>query len=327
MKILITGSSGHLGEALMRVLQKREHELCGMDLVPSPFTTHVGSITDRDFVAACMNGVDAVLHTATLHKPHIVTHTRQDFIETNITGTLILLEEAVRANVKAFIYTSTTSTFGAAMHPLKGEPAIWVTEQLRPIPKNIYGLTKTAAEELCELFHRKYALPTLILKVARFFLEEDDDRKRREAMEDENIKVLEFLNRRVDVEDIVQAHLLAMEKAATIGFSRYIISASSPFTMADLKKLQEDASAVLEQKYPTYKELFLAKRWKVFPSLGRVYVNEKARKELGWNPKYDFGFILQQLKEGKDFVSPLARSIGSKGYHDELFEDGPYPVR
>ncbi len=76
MRILITGSAGHLGEALIRTL-KSDHEVIGLDIVPSPFTTVVGTITDRATVERCMDGVEAVLHTATLHKPHVATHTRQ----------------------------------------------------------------------------------------------------------------------------------------------------------------------------------------------------------------------------------------------------------
>src|SRR5271166_3223284 len=94
MRILVTGSTGHLGEALMRSLEHSRHQAIGLDIKHSPFTHQVGSITARSFVKRCMQGVDAVLHTATLHKPHIATHTRQDFVDTNITGTLNLLEEA-----------------------------------------------------------------------------------------------------------------------------------------------------------------------------------------------------------------------------------------
>src|SRR5262245_44087261 len=91
VKILVTGSSGHLGEALVRTLQSTSHEIAGVDLIESPFTSHVGSIADRAFVRRCMHGVGAVLHTATLHKPHVGTHSRQDFVDTNVTGTLHLL--------------------------------------------------------------------------------------------------------------------------------------------------------------------------------------------------------------------------------------------
>src|SRR5512145_2015970 len=93
-KVLVTGSAGHLGEALVRALQNTSHEVIGLDLIHSDFTSEVGSIADRYFVRRCMKGVDAVLHAATLHKPHVSTHSRQSFVDTNITGTLNLLEEA-----------------------------------------------------------------------------------------------------------------------------------------------------------------------------------------------------------------------------------------
>src|SRR6266508_3130884 len=99
MTILVTCSAGHLGEALMRTMLEAGHQPIGIDIKKSDFTDEVGSITDRGFVTRCMRGVHAVLHTATLHKPHIVTHTRQDFVDTNITGTLNLLEEATAAGV------------------------------------------------------------------------------------------------------------------------------------------------------------------------------------------------------------------------------------
>ena len=80
MKILVTGSSGHLGEALVRTLTG--HDVVALDVIEGPLTTHVGSIVDRDLVAACMKDVEVVLHTATLHKPHVATHSRQNFVDT-----------------------------------------------------------------------------------------------------------------------------------------------------------------------------------------------------------------------------------------------------
>src|SRR5437868_9002864 len=220
MRILITGSSGHLGEGLVRTLQKTAHEIVAVDLTPSPFTTNVGTIVDRAFAHRCMRGVEAVMHTATLHKPHVATHTRQHFVDTNITGTLNLLEEAASAGVASFVFTSTTSAFGRALTPPEGAPAAWITEDVRPVPRNIYGVTKIAAEDLCELFHRSHGLACLILRTSRFFPEEDDDPEIRRAYDADNVKVNEFLHRRVDLEDVVAAHLLAVERAPSIGFGR-----------------------------------------------------------------------------------------------------------
>jgi nucleoside-diphosphate-sugar epimerase len=200
--VLVTGSAGHLGEAMMRTLPLSGHSAVGLDIKESPFTQRVGSIADRDFVRTCMRDVAAVIHTATLHKPHVATHPRQDFIDTNITGTLNLLEEAVAAGIGAFIFTSTTSVFGRALTPSTGDPAAWITEDVAPMPKNIYGLTKIAAESLCELFHGDRDLPCLILRTSRFFPEADDRKETRDAYDDANVKVNEFLYRRADIEDV-----------------------------------------------------------------------------------------------------------------------------
>jgi UDP-glucose 4-epimerase len=315
MRVLVTGSAGHLGEALVRTLRGLGREVVSADLLRSPFTTHVGDLADRAFAKECMAGVGAVIHSATLHKPHVATHTRQAFVDANITATLNLLEEAAARDVGAFLFTSTTSTFGDALTPPADAPAIWITEEVAPVPKNIYGVTKVAAENLCELFHRNQRLNCLVLRTSRFFPEEDDLKETRDAYASENAKANEYLYRRVDTEDVVSAHLLALDRATAIGFGRYIISATTPFTRADLAELRRDAPTVVRRLFPQYEEVYARLGWKMFPSIDRVYVNEKARRELGWQPRHDFGFRLAALAAGQDPTSELARAIGAKGYH------------
>src|ERR671917_234830 len=175
MRLLVTGSAGHLGEALCRVL--------------------------------AADGLD--------------------FVDTNVTGTVVLLEEAVDAGVGRFVFTSTTSAFGRALTPPAGGPAAWVTEEVTPVPRNIYGVTKTAAENICELVHRDHALPIVILRTSRFFPEPDDRDEVRTRYADANLKVNELLYRRVDLEDVATAHRLALERAGELGFGRYIVSATT----------------------------------------------------------------------------------------------------
>lgn len=326
MTILVTGSAGHLGEALMRSLHAASHDATGIDRKPSPFTQRVGDIADRAFVRGAMRGVRAVIHTATLHKPHVATHTAQDFVDTNISGTLALLEEAVSAGVRAFVFTSTTSVFGAALTPRADAPAAWITEDVAPVPKNIYGTTKLAAEQLCELFHRRHRLPVAILRTARFFPEADDDAGVRAAYDLANAQANELLYRRADIEDVANAHLLAVERAPTIGFGRYIISATSPFAAEDLPQLHRDAPAVLRRLFPSYEALYSARGWRMFPRIDRVYVNALARRELGWQPTHHFPHVLACLAADRDFRSTLAAAVGTKGYHDTAFEGIPYPV-
>jgi len=300
MRILVTGSAGHLGEALIRVLAPEGYDVVGLDVLDSPHTTVVGSIADRATVRRCVEGVAAVIHGATLHKPHVGSHGRQDFVDTNVTGTLNLLEEAVAAGVGRFVFTSTTSAFGLALTPPPGAPAAWIAEDVAPIPRNIYGATKTAAEDLCELVHRDHGLPCLILRTSRFFPEPDDRDDVRLAYDDANVKVNELLYRRVDLEDVVSAHRLALERAPEIGFGRYIISATTPFTPDDLALLRGDAPAVVRRLFPDYEGIYAQRGWTMFPSIERVYVNDRARRELGWTPRYDFRHALDRLADAGD---------------------------
>jgi UDP-glucose 4-epimerase len=325
--VLVTGSAGHLGEALMRTFRALGRPAVGLDIKPSPFTDRVGSICDRAFAKECMRGARVAIHAATLHKPHVATHSMQDFVATNITGTLALLEEAVAVGVESFIYTSTTSAFGAALTPAAGQPAAWITEDVVPVPKNIYGVTKVAAESLCELFSRTRRLPVLVLRTSRFFPEDDDEATTRAAYETANVQANELLYRRADLEDIVSAHLAAIAKAKAIGFRRYIISATTPFKREDLSALRQNAPEVVQRLFPEYSELYATRGWKLFPQIDRVYVNDLAVRELDWRPKYDFQHVLRCMQAGVDFRSPLAREVGSKGYHSTSFGEEPYPVR
>ena len=324
-RVLVTGSAGHLGEALVRVLRDSGREVVGLDLLDSPFTTVTGSITDRDTVRACLAGVGAVLHPATLHKPHVGSHGRQAFVDANIAGTLTLLEEAAAAGVESFVFTSTTSAFGRALSPAPGEPAAWITEDVTPVPKNIYGVTKIAAENLCELINADHGLPVVILRTSRFFPEPDDVAGVRTAYPDANVKANEYLHRRADIQDVAGAHLLAMDRAPAIGFGRYIVSATTPFTTADLAGLREDAPAVVRRLFPDYAAEYQRRGWRMFGQIDRVYVNARARADLGWAPRYDFRRVLGLLKAGEDPRSPLARTVGAKGYHAE--STGIYTAR
>ena len=324
-KVLVTGSAGHLGDALTRVLRDRGYQVTGLDLLDSPSTDVIGSITDRDLVRSCLAGVSAVLHTATLHKPHVASHGQQDFVDTNVTGTLTLAEEAAAAGVGSFVFTSSTSAFGRALTPADGQPAAWITEDVAPVPRNIYGVTKTAAENLCEIIQRDRGLPVVVLRTARFFPEGDDADEVRTAYPDANVKANEYLYRRVDLQDVADAHLLAMERAPGIGFGRYIISATTPFTRDDLAGLRTAAPDVVRRLFPDYPEVYQRLGWRMFPAIGRVYVNAAARAGLGWAPRYGFRHVLDAVAAGRDFRSPLARAVGAKGYHAE--STGVYTAR
>jgi UDP-glucose 4-epimerase len=314
-RIVVTGSSGHLGEALVRSIRSSRREAVGLDARESPFTSFVGSTTDHELVRAALRGADAVIHTAALQQPHLASHPREAFVETNVSGTLVMLEAAREADIRSFVFTSSTSAFGRALSANSAQAATWITEDVVPVPRNIYGVTKIAAEQLCELAAFELDLPVVVLRVARFFPELDDNESVRADYSNQNVKTNEFLYRRVDIADAVDAHLLAVEAAPALGFERLIISATTPFHRRDVTTLAHDAPAVVRQAFPDQEAEYERRGWRMFPSLDRVYDNTRARSVLGWAPRYNFRHVLDQLKADEEPGSSLAKMVGAKGYH------------
>jgi nucleoside-diphosphate-sugar epimerase len=320
--VLVTGSSGHLGCALVLALPAYGLTPLGIDAIPSDTTHIICDIANPQAVACVFDdnpSLRYIIHTATLHKPHVVSHTKHAFVETNIAGTLHLLEAAARRQpaIESLVFISTTSTFGSALSPKKGMPAAWITESVVPVPKNIYGATKVAAEDMCFLVHEDSALPVLVLRTSRFFPEADDDEDRRSAMGDENLKVCELTYRRVDIADVVQACVCAVKKAKEIGFAKYIISAPSPFAndAETLRKLDTDAGSVLRDTSPRSEAVFQEKQWTYLNRIDRVYDSSKAIKELGWAPEYTFDRTVERLANGHEWRSELTFKVGKRGYH------------
>lgn len=319
--VLVTGSSGHLGTAFMLSLSSLGYNPLGVDILESDTTHHIGSIANREFIRLILrsNPIKYILHTATLHKPHICSHTYQDFVETNVSGTLVLLEEAAKLGeqIEGFIYFSTTSTFGSALSPKPGAPAAWIDESVVPIPKNIYGVTKVAAEDMCCLIQKQTGMPVIVLRTSRFFPEQDDDEDRRSELVDDNLKVMELAYRRVDIEDIVLATVRAMTKARYIKWGKYIISAPTPFinNPETLRLLDQNPAAVYEVAAPASVKVFEEQGWNFLARIDRVYDSSKAVNELGWTPKYTFEKVIELISEGKEWRSELTKKVGKKGYH------------
>ena len=134
------------------------------------------------------------------------------------------------------------------------------------------------------------------------------------------------LYRRLDLADAVDAHILAGERVADLGFRRYVVSATTPFEPRHLAQLRNDAPRVVRSLFPDYEDVYRHLGWKMLPGIDRVYVNRRALDELGWRPQVDYRHALERLRHGEDVFSPLTRAVGRKGYHVETFANPPYPV-
>ncbi|KAF6829229.1 NAD-dependent epimerase dehydratase [Colletotrichum musicola] len=321
--VLVTGSSGHLGTALILSLPSLGHVPLGIDILPSPTTSITGSITDLPLLLSILTShptITHIIHAATLHKPHVASHPAPSFIETNISGTQALLDAAasILPRIKSFIFISTTSTFGSALSPSPGSPASWIDESVTPIPKNIYGVTKTSAEDLCRLAHVQTSLPVVVLRTSRFFPESDDDPARRAALHDANLKVCELAHRRVDIADVVSAVVCATDRARDIGWGKYVISAPTPFARDEetLRRLGTgDAASMLREAVPGCEAVFEKLGWGMMDRVDRVYDSSLAVKELGWKPEWTMEKVVEKLARDEDWRSELTHRVGKKGYH------------
>ena len=317
MRILLSGSSGWLGRYLAPRLRREGHAVTGLDVARAPDTDVLGSVADRALVDRIFaeRGIEAVIHAGALHKPDIARYPKQAFVDANVTGTLNLLEAAAEAGCGRFVFTSTTSLMISetvrAGKAGGARRAAWLTEEFGPLePRNVYGVTKRAAEQLCALVHRERGLPVVVLRTGRFFPEDDDTNR---DLSGPNTKANEFLNRRLTVEDCAEAHLAALAKAPEIGFGTFIVSAPPPFAEADAEALVDDAPAVIARYFPDAPELYARAGWRLPPHIDRVYDPSLAERRLGFRCRTDFAAVLRALAGGAplpfaddpSYVSPM----------------------
>lgn len=277
--VLVTGYAGRLGREIVLLLRRHGYPVLGADLVAAPTTDVVLDIRDAAAVSTVVQAAGAVIHTAALHGRHYdLRLPRLEFVRTNVEGTLHLLNACVTHSLRKFLYTSTTSIYGQAMvHPSE---AVWVTEELAPQPRDIYDITKQAAEALCRDFFEKEGLETTVLRVGRFL------------PEPANLSANHRLYRGLDERDGAQAHLLALEKSFST-FEVFNVAAGSPFERSDVAQLKHDPASVICHRLPEAADVYQQLGWQFPVSIDRVYCIEKAQRLLGYAPQYTPQYLLQ----------------------------------
>ena len=219
-------------------------------------------------VESLVQRVDAVVHVAGLLTPHVGCRSEEEFRRVNVEGTRILLSAALRAGVRRFVFTSTTSVYGCTSRTK--DRAIWVTEELEPHPEDIYDITKIEAERLCREASGT-DLSVVVLRMSRCFQEPD------------HLIAFYRLYRGVDQRDVAEGHWLAVTLPLE-GSEILNLSAETPFEIGDVELLWTDPWRVIDERAPGVRETFLQKGWEMPQRIYRVYAIGKAKNVLGYRP-------------------------------------------
>ena len=232
-KSIVTGAAGFVGSHLADRLLAMGHEVVGIDSFTDSYARHLkernlsdakgherfqlidGDLLDIDLDALLVSA-DHVFHLA--GQPGVRPSWGSQFavyVRNNIAVTQRLLEAAKRAQLRAFVFASSSSIYGDAKR-------LPVTEEALPQPVSPYGVTKLAAEQLCSLYHRVYRVPTVSLRYFTAF----GPRQRPEmaiqrflsaSMNGERVTIFGDGTQTRDftfVDDIVEANVRALEAPA-----------------------------------------------------------------------------------------------------------------
>ncbi len=289
MLILVTGSAGRIGRAIVECLRRQGHAVRGLDRLPSASTDLVADLLDEPALRHALQGVQAVVHTAALHAPHVPLVPESAFERVNVEGTRGLWRLACAAGVEQIVYTSTTALYGDAATP-PGR-AGWVTESLPPQPRTVYHRSKLAAEALLQAAAARGGPRVTVLRMARCFPEPAP------------LMAAYRLHRGIDARDVATAHAAALATAGP-AYRCVVVAAPTPFRPEDAEALQRDAPAVWRLRAPALVQAFAARGWPLPGPVDRVYVPARARDELGWEARFGPDEVLRQLDAGSPEVLP-----------------------
>jgi uronate dehydrogenase len=166
--ILITGSQGSIGSMLRTSLRRPGRRLRLLDVVPlSPLEPGenaeliTGSFLDPETIAAASSGARAIVHMGGLSHAGF---SWPEYLEVNIHGTQVVADAARRAGVERVVYASSNHAVGFA--PLHDGGV--VPDHEYPRPDSYYGVSKAASESLLSLYHDRYGLDVVCLRIGSY---------------------------------------------------------------------------------------------------------------------------------------------------------------
>lgn len=302
-RVLVTGSSGYCGSALVSCLRVLGVTTVGLDTRPGPCTDVTASVTDREAVCNAVRGCHGIIHTAALHSPHNGTHSEAQYEEVNVLGTKTVLEAGHKeTHCKMMIFSSTTSLTitQKTKHEMESGQVTWFDEcDGEEAPRNKYGRTKQAAEQLCRA-HSELAgsMRVTVLRISRCFPE---DVLEPSCLSLPNMKANELLGRRAALVDVVTAHLLSLSRKPSPNFLLLTLAAPWPWDRKDQECIGSSVELAnwVKIQRPEACRVYQELGWSMPREISRLYDSTLARETLGWNPIWSFDSFVRAL-EGRE---------------------------
>jgi len=329
VRVLVTGASGFLGSYLVEELVRGGYSVRGMirdfkkasRLRDSGVEVVYGDLTRHDTLSQVVKGVDVIIHLAAYYT---FTGSKKLYRLVNVEGTRALAQVALKSGVKRFIYCSSTEAIG----PVKNPPG---DEETPPNPQFEYGVSKLLAEQVVRSLSDSGLEYTIVRPSGIYGPGNVDDVSYWFIMTVARGGILskfmigegEYLTQFAHVRDVVQGFRLVLEKPEVSVGQTYIISSEKPYTY---KEVYEIISQILGKEPPkiklsprlakfllTFTEIYdrirggenLILRRSIVDAVTthRAYKIDKAKKELGYKPKYD-------LREGLEETIKWYRDNG-----------------
>lgn len=328
-KVLVTGADGFIGSHLTEALVGRGYDVRAfvlynsfnswgwLDQVPKSVRDNIetfsGDIRDPHGVKQAMQGCDAVLHLAALIAIPYSYHSPDTYIDTNVKGTLNVLQAARELGVGRVVHTSTSETYGTARF-------VPITEEHPILGQSPYSASKIAADHLAYSFYASFNLPVVILRPFNTY----GPRQSARAVIPTVITQIAAGQRQIRlgalsptrdfsyIRDTVDGFIAALESRQGLG---EVINLGSNFEVS----IGDTARFIAEAMNAQIEIVTDEQRLRPDKSeVERLWSdNSKARRLLGWQPKYAGleGFKRGLAETAEWFVCPE----NLRGYKADMY--------
>ena len=281
MRVLVTGSSGRVGRAVVNDLLAREFDVVRADRVRSADDRHGRKVrfietdlSDVGQVAGAMEGCDAVVHLGAIPNPY--DHPDEVVFINNVGATFATLQAARLLGVKKAVIASSLSALGTAYAPVPFAPPYAPVDEDSPmLNHDVYGLSKEVDERTAEMFHRRTGMQVIALRF-HWVASHAEARAAAEALKADPAKdnSWRLFWGYVDLRDAATICRLSVEVDG-LGFEPFVVTAADSLADQPTEALIRSMRPEVELRRP-------------ISGIASAFALDKAKRLLGFEPKHSW---------------------------------------